>query len=189
MRAYALDLRGRGKSDGERFYVEDVAEYVADVASVIRLAKSRDPGLPVFLLGHSAGGVVSCIYALDHQAELAGLICESFAFKVPAPDFALAVIKGLSHVAPRLTVLRLKNEDFSRDPIAVRDPEQRPADGERGAAGEDGGRAGPRQRAAAAANSRASRCRSSSCTARRDKATMPRGSQFSSTRRARRTRR
>ena len=70
------------------------------------LAKSREPGLPVFLLGHSAGGVVSCLYALEHQAELAGLICESFAFQVPAPDFALAVLKGLSHLAPHAHVLQ-----------------------------------------------------------------------------------
>jgi alpha-beta hydrolase superfamily lysophospholipase len=118
--AFALDLRGRGKSDGARYFVDDIADYVADVASVIALAKSRHPGLPVFLLGHSAGGVVSCSYALDHQAEIAGLICESFAFKVPAPDAALAVIKGLSRIFPRLPVLKLKNEDFSRDPIAVR---------------------------------------------------------------------
>ena len=54
----------------------------------------------MFLLGHSAGGVVACVYALDHQDELAGLVCESFAHEVPAPDFALAVLKGLSHVAP-----------------------------------------------------------------------------------------
>jgi alpha-beta hydrolase superfamily lysophospholipase len=117
---YALDLRGRGKSDGERFHVAHISEYVADVAAVIRLAKNRHPGLPVFLLGHSAGGVVSCSFALDHQADIAGLICESFAFKVPARDLALAAIKGLSAIAPRLRLLRLKNEDFSRDPIAVR---------------------------------------------------------------------
>jgi acylglycerol lipase len=117
---YALDLRGRGKSEGERFYVENVAQYVSDVAAVVKLAKSREPGLPLFLLGHSAGGVVSCTYALDNQAELTGLICESFAFKVPAPDFALAIIKGLSRLAPRLPALKLKNEDFSRDPKAVK---------------------------------------------------------------------
>jgi alpha-beta hydrolase superfamily lysophospholipase len=73
----------------------------------------------MFMLGHSAGGVVACTYALDHQAELAGLICESFAFQVPAPDFALAVLKGLSHIAPHAHVLPLKNEDFSRDPKVV----------------------------------------------------------------------
>src|SRR5262245_35692228 len=54
--SFALDLRGRGKSEGERYFVEDVADYVADVGSVVAIAKSRHPGLPVFLLGHSAGG-------------------------------------------------------------------------------------------------------------------------------------
>lgn len=117
---YALDLRGRGKSDGERFYVEKFADYVGDVAEAVAIAKSRDAGLPVFLLGHSAGGVVSCLYALDHPSELSGLICESFAYQLPAPDFALAVLKGLSHLAPHARVLRLHNEDFSRDPAVVR---------------------------------------------------------------------
>ena len=116
---YALDLRGRGKSDGDRFYVEKFADYVGDVAEAVALAKSRNPGLPIFLLGHSAGGVVSCLYALDHPSELSGLICESFAYQLPAPDFALAVIKGLSHLAPHAHVLQLKNEDFSRDPAVV----------------------------------------------------------------------
>lgn len=116
---YAPDLRGRGESEGERFYVEDVAQYVSDLGKAIAIAKSRHPGLPVFLLGHSAGGVVSCTYTLENQAELAGFICEDFAFQVPAPGFVLAALKGLSHIAPRLGVLKLKNEDFSRDPEAV----------------------------------------------------------------------
>lgn len=115
----ALDLRGRGRSTGERFYVENVADYVADVAGTIAIAKERFPGLKVFLLGHSAGGVTSASYVLDHQSEIDGFICESFAFQVPAPGFALAAIKGLSHIAPRLGVLKLKNEDFSRDPAKV----------------------------------------------------------------------
>ena len=117
--AYVLDLRGRGKSDGERYYVENVADYVSDLAALVDLAKSRHPGLPVFLLGHSAGGVVSAIYVLENPSSVAGFICESFAFQVPAPGFALAAIKGLSHIAPRLPVLKLKNQDFSRDPKAV----------------------------------------------------------------------
>ena len=117
--AYAVDLRGRGQSDGERFYVEDIEQYVNDVEKVAAVVKSREPGLPVFLLGHSAGGVVSCCYTLDHQSELKGFICEDFAYQVPAPDFALAVFKGLSHVAPHAHVVKLNNQDFSRDPKAV----------------------------------------------------------------------
>ena len=113
---YALDLRGRGKSDGERYFVEKFTDYLADVHLMITTARSREPGLAVFLLGHSAGGVISSCYALEHQSELAGLICESFAFQVPAPDFALAVIKGVSHIAPHAHVLKLPIPGFSRDP-------------------------------------------------------------------------
>ncbi len=116
---YAVDLRGRGNSDGERFYVDSFDDYVSDVAAVVAQARSRQPGLPIFLLGHSAGGVISCLYALQHPSDLTGLICESFAYQLPAPDFALAVFKGLSHVAPHAHILRLKNEDFSRDAEVV----------------------------------------------------------------------
>ena len=118
-RSTRFDHRGRGRSQGERYFVEHIDDYVVNVASLIRLAKGRDPDVPAFLLGHSAGGVVSCIYALEHQSEIAGLVCESFAFKVYAPDLALAVVKGLSHVAPHLHVLKLPIEGFSRDPEIV----------------------------------------------------------------------
>ena len=116
---YAIDLRGRGKSEGERFYVDDFADYVSDIAALVDLVRSREAALPIFLLGHSAGGVAACLYALDHQQVLKGLICESFAYELPAPGFALSAIKGLSHVAPHGHLLQLKNEDFSRDPKVV----------------------------------------------------------------------
>lgn len=116
---HALDLHGRGNSDGERFFVAKFSDYVDDVAAFVARVKAAEPGLPVFLLGHSAGGVVACLYTLDHAGELAGLICESFAHELPAPSFALAVIKGISHLAPHAHVLKLKNADFSRDPARV----------------------------------------------------------------------
>jgi alpha-beta hydrolase superfamily lysophospholipase len=116
---YVVDLRGRGHSDGERFYIDSMADYVADVDGLAQIAKAANPGLKLFVLGHSAGGVVSCIYTLEHQADVAGLVCASFAFQVPAPDFAIAALKGLSHLAPHAHVLALKNELFSRDPAAI----------------------------------------------------------------------
>jgi len=116
---YAIDLRGRGNSDGERFYVERFADYLSDVDRLMHQVRSREPGRPVFLLGHSAGGVLACLYVLEHPGALVGLVCESFAFRTPAPEFALAVLKGLSHLAPHAHVLRLHNEDFSRDPAVV----------------------------------------------------------------------
>src|SRR6185436_278002 len=82
----------------------------------VKLARQREPGKPLYILGHSAGGVIACNYVLDNQKDIAGLICESFAYRVPAPDFALAVLKGLSHLAPHAHVLNLPKKEFSRDP-------------------------------------------------------------------------
>lgn len=112
----ALDLRGRGKSDGERFYIDSIDDYVSDLALAIELGRSKHPDLPLYLLGHSAGGVTAVTYALDHQDKLDGLICESFAFRVYAPNFALKLLEAVDHIAPHAHVLKLKMEDFSRDP-------------------------------------------------------------------------
>lgn len=114
--ASALDLRGRGRSDGERFYAESVDDYVSDLSLAIDAARARHTDLPLFLLGHSAGGVTAVAYALDHQNRIDGLICESFAFRVFAPNFALKLLEGASHFVPHAHVLKLKMEDFSRDP-------------------------------------------------------------------------
>ncbi|HEY1612901.1 MAG TPA: alpha/beta hydrolase [Rhizomicrobium sp.] len=117
---YALDLRGRGRSEGERFYVGTADDYVDDLARLISLAHAREPGLSIHLLGHSAGGVISALYALEHPGEIAGFICEDFAYQVPAPDFALAVLKGVAHLAPHAGAFALNNADFSRDPEHVK---------------------------------------------------------------------
>ena len=116
---YALDLEGRGQSEGERFYVQSIYDWVSEVDQLVDMAKASHPGLPVFVLGHSAGGVTACLYSLEHQEKINGLICESFAYQVPAPDFALSVLKGLSHLAPHVHTIKLKNENFSRDPAVV----------------------------------------------------------------------
>jgi acylglycerol lipase len=147
--AYAVDLRGRGRSEGERFYVEDIAEYVADVRGLIAIARERHPTLPLYLLGHSAGGVVSCALALDHQDEIDGLICESFAFQVPAPGFVLTAIKG-----PQPRRASARSADLAHEGLHPRSggPEGArggSADQGRDPAGDDRRRARPRRRAAA----------------------------------------
>lgn len=112
---YALDIVGRGQSEGERFYIENIKDVISDIDMLVDTAKAVHAGLPTFILGHSAGGVLACVYTLEHQDKISGLICESFAYQVPAPDFALAILKGLSHIAPHFHTVKLKNEDFSRD--------------------------------------------------------------------------
>ncbi|MET0280499.1 MAG: lysophospholipase [Steroidobacteraceae bacterium] len=116
---YAVDLRGRGLSSGERYYMDAIDEYVMDVDSMVKLAFEREGALPLYLLGHSAGGVTACLYALEQQSRLAGLICESFACRVPAPALAIRLFEVLSGFMPRVRVVRLNNKNFSRDPCRV----------------------------------------------------------------------
>ena len=51
--------------------------------------------------------MIACGYTLEHQDEIAGLICEDFAYQVPASDIALAILKGVSYVAPHAHVFKL----------------------------------------------------------------------------------
>src|SRR5687768_13277240 len=64
--AFALDLRGRGKSEGERFYVEHFSDFLGDVDKLVEIARTESPGLPVYVLGHSAGGVIASSYVFEH---------------------------------------------------------------------------------------------------------------------------
>ena len=83
-------------------------------------SKAREPGLPVFLLGHSAGGVIACLYALDIRPSSPGSICESFAYQVPAPDSRSRCSRASATSRRTRTCYKLKNEDFSRDPRSSR---------------------------------------------------------------------
>lgn len=116
---YALDLRGRGNSEGERFYVEKFSDYLGDVHKLVQIARTEEPDAPVFVLGHSAGGVIASSYVFEHQSEIAGLICESFAFDVGLPHLVQLALQGVSHLAPHVHVFSLNNADFSRDAAHV----------------------------------------------------------------------
>ncbi|MEI9946748.1 MAG: lysophospholipase [Chitinophagaceae bacterium] len=116
---YAIDLAGRGRSDGERYYIGDYNDIVADIDHLLNTIKATHPAVPVFLLGHSAGSVFASVYAVQYQDKLNGLISESFAFQLPAPGFALATIKFLAHIIPHARLVKLNNGDFSRDKTVV----------------------------------------------------------------------
>ncbi|WP_198521665.1 alpha/beta fold hydrolase [Rhizobium sullae] len=87
--AFAVDLRGRGRSEGERFYTTSIDDYVQDGQALIALAKVRHRECPIFLLGHRAGGVTSCIYALDYEKDLAGRFA-----KASPSSFPLLVLRS-----------------------------------------------------------------------------------------------
>lgn len=116
---FALDLRGRGRSSGARCFVERFTEYVEDIEAVASIVRARVPARPLFLLGHGAGGVAACSYALANPRSLSGLICESFALETPASAALEMCVEALAFLAPRLPLWRLRSAHFSSDPDRV----------------------------------------------------------------------
>ncbi len=71
---YAPDHFGHGRSQGERALVADVDQLSDDLGRVEALARDRHPDLPVVLIGHSMGGLISTHYAQRHGDGLAALV-------------------------------------------------------------------------------------------------------------------
>jgi acylglycerol lipase len=117
---YAADHRGHGRSDGPRAYVEDMADVVADVDSLLDRAAASRPVIPVFMLGHSMGGLISLRYALAHQERLSGLILSAALAAIESVRKPLELVgRALSVVAPRTPLIAIDATLVSRDPAVV----------------------------------------------------------------------
>lgn len=93
----ALDLRGHGRSTGRRGFVRDFARYVDDLAMLKRRAIDRWPDRPLFLLGHSNGGLVTLSYALRKPDGVDG-------FAVTSPLCRLAMrVSPVKKLGAKLT--------------------------------------------------------------------------------------
>ncbi|MBS2026446.1 MAG: lysophospholipase [Deltaproteobacteria bacterium] len=125
---YAFDLRGHGKSAGDRVTIDSFDDYLGDLDKVMAMVRTREPGKPVFLFGHSMGGCIVTLYTLRQKPDLKGLILSGPALK-PGDDvskFLIASTHIVSAVAPGLPVLDLPNANFSRDPQVVADMDKDP---------------------------------------------------------------
>src|SRR5262249_46437511 len=124
---YALDHRGHGRSEGRRAFV-DRRDAAADGAgSATGIARSEQPGVRVFLLGHSMGGAIALQYALDHEQDIDGLILSSPATDTDAATpVELAAGRVLSVVAPGVGVFPVDSSTVSRDPEGVRGYDREP---------------------------------------------------------------
>jgi acylglycerol lipase len=117
---HASDHRGHGRSDGPRAFIEDMDNVVADVDTLIDRAAGAEPGVPVFMLGHSMGGLIALRYALAHQERLAGLILSAALAQLDAVPKPLEVVgRALSVIAPRAPLIAIDPALTSRDPAVV----------------------------------------------------------------------
>lgn len=71
---YRYDARGHGKSEGKRGYVNSYWEMAEDLRVIVGLVKKENPGVPVFVLGHSMGGHVSALYGTKYPGQVRGII-------------------------------------------------------------------------------------------------------------------
>ena len=118
---YGLDHIGHGKSEGTREFVERFEDYTNTLTIYCNMVKGWQTGKPIFLLGHSMGGLIASYYLLDHQADFRGGILSAPFVKVSDSISQATITIGriLSVVTPRAGLVTLDVSGISRDPEVV----------------------------------------------------------------------
>ncbi|MFT5537546.1 MAG: alpha-beta hydrolase superfamily lysophospholipase [Parasphingorhabdus sp.] len=120
---FAVDHWGHGQSDGTPGYVPDFSVFHDGVDQLVACARQDFPELPLMLVGHSMGGLISATYLLSNQSRFAACVLSGPAIKAAEePSAFLKAISGfLSRFFPKLGVLELDPNGVSRDPQVVAD--------------------------------------------------------------------
>ncbi len=118
---WAFDYRCHGQSPGIRVHVQSFDEFVADLQALRELVEGASLELPLFLVGHSQGGLIVLRSALRQPEGLAGVVVSSPFLGLhpdaspPAPLHMVANI--VSTFAPKLMFSKVAEPSFlSRDP-------------------------------------------------------------------------
>ncbi len=123
-RGYAVcgfDLPGHGKSGGQREFVRRFTDYTDTLRVFHQTIKRRHADDPIFLFGHSMGGLIALHYLLDNQAGFRGAVLSSPLLKTSEAISPATIIIGkiLSALVPRIGLLPLDAEGICRDPDVV----------------------------------------------------------------------
>ncbi|MEZ5570615.1 MAG: alpha/beta hydrolase [Halioglobus sp.] len=118
----ALDHQGHGNSDGIPGYVNAFEEYVFDLGHFHKLLKERYPNRPIFLVGHSMGGLIGSIYLAQQERNVVGAILSGPAIKTDLKPgtVQMLLLRLLAALLPRFGMLQLDANGVSRDPEVVR---------------------------------------------------------------------
>ncbi|HEV7366509.1 MAG TPA: alpha/beta hydrolase [Gemmatimonadales bacterium] len=115
---YAYDMRGNGRSPGQRAYLRSWQEYRDDLRTFVARVREWEGDLPLFLLGNSLGGLVVLDYALDHAVGLAGVIAAAPPLgRLGVPPVLMALGRVMSRVMPRFSLqVGMDLTGLARDP-------------------------------------------------------------------------
>lgn len=126
---FAPDLRGHGRSQGKRGHFPSAEAILSDLDRFCDKAREDYPGLPLFLYGHSLGGVLVLYYGLMRREGLSGVVCTSPGLRNALQEQPLKVLAAriLGTLFPGLTIpTGLDASAISRDLTVVeryrRDP-------------------------------------------------------------------
>lgn len=103
---FAVDLRGHGQSDGPRGHIEQFQDYLDDVKTLITYIEDRSANVPLFLLGHSMGGLVALVYALTYPDDISAVIVSSPALRsrVEVPTWKVTLGNLMSTLNPTMAM-------------------------------------------------------------------------------------
>lgn len=103
---FAFDQRGHGRSPGPRGYINSWDEYRIDFVHFLEIIHQREPNLPLFAYGHSAGALVLLDYLLQDSDHLAGAIVSASPIdsSQAASPLLVAAAKFLSRVWPTFSL-------------------------------------------------------------------------------------
>lgn len=120
---HAYDQQGHGRSDGIRCHVRRFDDLLDDLDAIAAEVRSERPELPLFVVGHSLGGLVVAAYARERSPDVAGVATSGAALAL-SDDFSRAKIlaaRVVRRVAPKLAMASdLDPSALSRDHAVVR---------------------------------------------------------------------
>jgi alpha-beta hydrolase superfamily lysophospholipase len=120
---HAFDHQGHGRSSGTRCYVRRFSDFLDDAEEALLIARTSHAGLPLFVIGHSMGGLVTASLAVERKPDVAGYVLSGAALRSPIPlSTPRRWLLGLTRrIAPRLSVPSgLDPAGLSTDPAVIR---------------------------------------------------------------------
>ena len=118
---YALvgyDLRGHGRSEGQRGHIYNWDDYRFDLREFVKLTREKFSDSPQFIFGHSLGALIVLDYLIVHQEGLSGAILSGTALDPvdAAPPLQVFLAKLLSGIYPTFSLkIPLPGSSLSRD--------------------------------------------------------------------------
>jgi alpha-beta hydrolase superfamily lysophospholipase len=117
-----FDLPGHGQSSGKKGHIKEYDDFEILLSSGISYAKNKYPSLPIFVYGHSLGGLITLEYSIQVKPKINGVIASAPVLDVyePIHPAKLVLAKIMNTVFPSFSLdSGLKRNMLSRDKSVI----------------------------------------------------------------------